>query len=75
MVTGYQEDGEPVNMSRSTRGLLGALVVIEVISAALAWRDLDQRIDDEVRGSKRAWRTFILMNPGNSLIYWAAGRK
>jgi hypothetical protein len=60
---------------QSTRTLLIGLVAVEIVSAVLAWRDLDRRRDDQVRGNKHAWRAFISMNPGNSLIYWAAGRK
>jgi hypothetical protein len=41
----------------------------------LAWRDLAQRRDDQVRGTKTGWRVFITTNPGNSLAYWALGRR
>jgi hypothetical protein len=51
------------------------VVVIEVVSAALAWRDLARRSDDQVRGKKNIWRVFITINPGNSLVYWAVGRR
>jgi hypothetical protein len=51
------------------------LVGLEVISAALAWRDLGRRPTDHVRGSKHIWRVFIMINPGNSLGYWALGRR
>ena len=47
--------------------LLGVLVLVQVVSAVLAWRDLASRSNDEVRGSKKAWRPFIVLNPGISL--------
>jgi hypothetical protein len=59
---------------KPNKGLLGALVAIEVVAARLAWRDLARRRDDQVRGKKNAWRIFILLNPGNSLVYWGIGR-
>jgi hypothetical protein len=55
--------------------ILAVLVAGEIGSAVLAWRDLDGRPDDAVRGSKRMWRIAMLANPGNSLAYWALGRR
>ncbi len=55
--------------------LVLTVVVVEVVSAALAWRDLARRSDDQVRGKKSIWRAFITINPGNSLVYWAIGRR
>ena len=57
------------------RSLTVTLVVVEVASAVLAWRDLRHRADSEIRGSKRGWRIVILANPGNSIAYWAFGRR
>lgn len=62
-------NGEPKKL------VLGALVVVEVLSAALAWRDLSRRRDDQVRGHKKAWRAVMLANPGNSVLYWTFGRR
>lgn len=53
---------------------IGIVLPLQVISAVLAWRDLERRTDSEVRGSKRAWRVLVTMNPGNALIYWLFGR-
>ena len=39
------------------------------------WQATAQRSDDRVRGSKNLWRVFITVNPGNSIVYWLAGRK
>lgn len=52
-----------------------SLVVLEVIATRLAWRDLARRSDEQVRGRKSLWRVFVSLNPGNSLIYWAIGRR
>jgi hypothetical protein len=60
---------------RPSKPVLLALVALEVASATLAWRDMSQRPADGVRGDKRLWRTLILLNPGNSLMYWAVGRR
>ncbi len=60
---------------KSNKPLLVGLVAVEVVSAVLAWRDLSRRSDDLVRGKKDVWRVFISINPGNSLIYWAFGRR
>lgn len=57
------------------KALLGGIVAAEVVSAALAWRDLGRRSDERVRGPRRLWPVVIAMNPGNSLVYWAVGRR
>jgi hypothetical protein len=63
-------------MDRNPKKLaLVVLVGIEVVSAVLAWRDLARRTDEQVRGRKRLWRIFIAANPGNSMVYWVAGRR
>jgi hypothetical protein len=63
-------------MSKPRQKLLAAIIVpIEVVLAALAWRDLARRSDDRVRGKKNLWRAFMLLNPGNSLFYWVFGRR
>ncbi len=55
--------------------VLGALVAVEIVIAALTFRDLKRGPDDEVRGSKRFWRIISLVNPGNSIAYWLFGRR
>lgn len=55
--------------------ILGGLAAASVISGALAWRDLGRRSDSQVRGNKKVWRLFIVLNPGNSLAYWLFGRR
>lgn len=62
-------------MRKPNRKVLAAAVTVEVVSAALAYRDLAGRGDEQVRGPKLAWRIFIGIHPGNSLVYWLAGRR
>jgi hypothetical protein len=63
-------------MTKQRKGLLLAIVVpTQVVLAALAWRDLARRTGDQVRGPKNFWRFFVTVNPGNSLAYWALGRR
>jgi hypothetical protein len=63
-------------MTSERKKLVVAIIVpIQVVSAGLAWRDLAGRTDEQVRGSKRLWRVFVALNPGNSVIYWLFGRR
>jgi hypothetical protein len=55
--------------------VIAVIALAQAVSCALAWRDLAQRSDDEVRGRKKLWRIFITVNPGNSIVYWLAGRR
>ena len=55
--------------------LLAGLVAVEIVAAALAWRDLGARSDEQIRGTKAIWRAVIVANPGNSLVYWLIGRR
>ena len=55
--------------------VLAVLVAVEVIIAALTFRDLKRRPTEEIRGSKRFWRVISLVNPGNSIAYWVFGRR
>jgi hypothetical protein len=65
-----------MRMTRKRKWMLAAIVVpVEVVLAALAWRDLGRRSDDQIRGSKRLWRVLVSINPGNSVIYWLLGRR
>ena len=51
------------------------LVLAEVVSDIFAWQDLRGRSNDEIRGSRRAWRVAMIVNPGNSIGYWLFARK
>ena len=55
--------------------LVAGLVAVEVVSAVLAWNDLNQRADDQIRGTRKLWRVIIVANPGNSIAYWILGRR
>jgi len=63
-----------MSSNRKTR-LLAAVVAAEIVAAIFAWRDLDRRADTSVRGSRKVWRAAMMANPGNSLAYWAFGRR
>jgi hypothetical protein len=62
---------------RTKRGkvVLGIVVATQTVGSALAWRDLAQRSDDQVRGPKNLWRVIVTINPGNSIAYWLLGRR
>jgi hypothetical protein len=60
---------------KPSKPVIAVIVAAQVVSCALAWRDLAQRSDDQVRGRKNLWRVFITVNPGNSIVYWLAGRR
>jgi hypothetical protein len=66
-----------MKLPKTKRGkvVLGIVVAAQTISSALAWRDLDQRSDDQVRGPKNLWRFIVTINPGNSIAYWLLGRR
>ena len=60
---------------RPSPPVLLAIVGAEVVLATAAWRDMSKRSDNQVRGGKRFWRVFVLLNPGNAVLYWIAGRR
>jgi hypothetical protein len=63
-------------VTRDQKKLVAMVVVpIQVVLAALAWRDMSRRGDAGIRGPKRMWRVIVLLNPGNSLLYWLFGRR
>jgi hypothetical protein len=62
-------------MRKPPKQVVIAVVAVEAVSAAFAFRDLARRRDDRVRGPKLLWRVLIGINPGNSLAYWVLGRR
>ena len=64
-------------MERTSRrkAVLSAVVLVDLVLAVFAWRDIGRRTDDAVRGTKRMWRLAIIANPGNALAYWVVGRR
>jgi hypothetical protein len=66
----------PRVMTKQRKWVLAATIVpVEIVLAVLAWRDLDRRADEQVRGRKKLWRLAVSINPGNSVIYWLFGRR
>jgi hypothetical protein len=57
------------------KAIVAAVVTIQTVSSALAWRDLARRSDSQVRGPKNLWRVIVSINPGNSIAYWLFGRR
>ena len=55
--------------------LLVAIGVGHLAIATLTWRDIRNRPEDEIRGSKRVWRVLSAANSANSAVYWLFGRK
>jgi len=62
-------------MRKPPREVVITVVAVEAVAAAFAFRDLARRSDEQVRGPKLLWRVLIGLNPGNSLAYWAFGRR
>jgi hypothetical protein len=63
------------DLSPQKKRFLAVVVVLEIISTIFAFRDLGDRSDADLRGTKRAWRLVMLANPGNSVVYWLVGRR
>ena len=59
----------------ASTSIFAVIAVLEVISAAFAWRDIKRRPAESIRGSKRFWRVVFVNDPGNSLLYWIVGRR
>jgi hypothetical protein len=62
-------------MQKPPKEVVVAVVAVQAVSAAFAFRDLARRTDDEIRGPKLLWRIIIGINPGNSLAYWLLVRR
>jgi hypothetical protein len=63
-------------MSTQRKLTLAAIIVpAQVALAVLAWRDMAWRSDADVRGPKWFWRVLVLLNPGNSVLYWFFARR
>jgi hypothetical protein len=63
------------NGRRPPKKVVVAVVAVQAVSAAFAFRDLARRGEEQVRGPKLLWRIVIGVNPGNSLAYWILGRR
>lgn len=62
-------------MTPRRKRILAIVVPLQFVLARLAWRDLARRPSSQIRGPKTFWRVFVSLNPGNSIIYWAIGRR
>jgi hypothetical protein len=54
--------------------VLAIILPIHFALAALTWRDIGRRTDEQVRGSKQLWRAASLLNSLGSIAYFAFGR-
>jgi hypothetical protein len=64
-----------VPQTKRGRVVLGIVVAAQTVSSGMAWRDLAERSDDQIRGPKNLWRLIVTINPGNSIAYWLFGRR
>lgn len=64
-----------MRLSTKRKKILAVIVPLELAGAVIAWRDLARRTDGQVRGGKRVWRALVILNPGNSMLYWLFGRR
>ena len=55
--------------------ILGVVLVVHLVVARLTLRDLRRRHPAAVRGPKRLWRLWVLMNTTGSVAYWLFGRR
>jgi hypothetical protein len=62
-------------VQKPPKEVIVAVVAVQAVSAAFAFRDLARRDDADIRGPKLLWRLVIGANPGNSLAYWLFGRR
>ncbi len=62
-------------LSPGRRIAVALLGVVQVGLAVAAWRDLAERSDAEVNGSKRTWAAIIAINWVGPIVYFAKGRR
>jgi len=55
--------------------LIAAILAAHTAVTAFTWRDIRNRPDDQIRGSKRLWRVVSAVNSTNSIVYFLLGRK
>jgi uncharacterized protein YndB with AHSA1/START domain len=69
--------GDAGGMARGkpSPAVLAAIAVGHVVVTSLIWRDIRHRSEDQIRGSKRAWRLATAANTGNSVAYLMFGRR
>ena len=62
-------------MSDRKKLILAVWGVIHSVLLSLTLRDLGQRADHEIRGPKRLWRRWAVLNTTGSIAYWTIGRR
>jgi hypothetical protein len=60
---------------KPNKAVLAIIGVVHVTAAALTWRNLRDRSDEQVRGNKTIWRVASGMNTLGSVAYWVLGRR
>jgi hypothetical protein len=56
-------------------GLIAAILAAHTAVTAFTWRDIRNRPDDQIRGSKKLWRVVSAANSVTSIVYFLLGRK
>jgi hypothetical protein len=55
--------------------IIGVALVVHLVVGTLTLRDLRRRAPAAVRGPKRLWRLWVMMNTTGSVAYWLFGRR
>jgi hypothetical protein len=63
------------NLTDQQKRVLVVVLVAHLILAKVTWLDLRRRPAAAVRGPKRLWRTWSLLNTTGSMAYWTIGRR
>jgi hypothetical protein len=63
------------DLTTTQKRLAIAAGVAESVLTTVALRDLAQRPDDQVRGSKNLWRLATIVQPVGPIAYLVAGRR
>jgi hypothetical protein len=62
-------------MADRRKQILTIVAIIHIVLVSLTLRDLGRRPDASVRGPKRLWRTWAVLNTTGSIAYWTIGRR
>ena len=72
---GSEGGSGPFNLTDQQKRVLLVVLVVHLILAKVTWLDLRRRPAAAVRGPKRLWRTWSLLNTTGSMAYWTVGRR
>lgn len=64
-----------LNLTGQQKRVLLVVLVAHLILAKVTWVDLGRRPAAAVRGPKRLWRAWSLLNTTGSMAYWTIGRR